>query len=74
MLTIWIYSRQEKETLQQSELLIMWPPETPIVNTFRESTGASKDANPVLNPKRAILTRIVLPADLQLFYARPSAS
>ena len=47
MLTIWIYSRQEKETLQQSKFLIMWPTETPIVNTFRESTGASKDTNPL---------------------------
>ena len=74
MLTMWIYSRQAKEAFQQSEFSIMWPPKTPIVNTFRESTGASKEANPVLNPKRAILTRIVLPADPQFFYTRPSAS
>ena len=47
MLTIWIYSRKEKEALQQSEFLIMQPPEMPMVNTFSESTGASKDTNPL---------------------------
>ena len=47
MLTIWIYSRKEKEVLQQGELLIMWPPEMPIVNTFRNSKEASKDTNPL---------------------------
>ena len=47
MLTIWIYSRKEKEALHQREFLIMWPPETPIVNTFKESTGAPKDTNPL---------------------------
>ena len=36
-----------KEALQQSELLTMWPPEMPIVNTFKGSTGASKDAHPL---------------------------
>ena len=45
MLTISIYFRQEKKALQQSEILIMWAPETPIANTFRESTGAAKDTN-----------------------------
>ena len=47
MLTVWIYSRKEKEALQQSEFLIMWPPETPTVNTFKELTGTSKDTNPL---------------------------
>ena len=47
MLTIWIYSRQEKEALQQSELLTIGLPEMPIVNTFKGSTGASKDTNPL---------------------------
>ena len=76
MLTIWIYSRKEKEALQQSEFLIMWPPEMPIVNTFRESTGASNDTTPLRNHKRAILIRVLWSADAnpQLFYTRPSAS
>ena len=47
MLTIWIYSRQEKEALQQSEFSVMWLPETQIVNTLREPIGASKDTNPL---------------------------
>jgi hypothetical protein len=36
-----------KEALQPSEFLIMWLPETPIVNTLRESTGASEDTDPL---------------------------
>ena len=47
MLTLWIYSRQEKEALKRSEFLIIWLPETLIVNTFREPTGASEDKNPL---------------------------
>ena len=47
MLTIWIYSQKEKEALQQSEFLIMWPAETPTVNKFREPAGVSKDTNPL---------------------------
>ena len=47
MLAIWIYYRKEKEALQQSEFLIMWPLEMSIVNTIKESTGASKDTNPL---------------------------
>ena len=45
MLTIWIYSRKEKEVSKQSEFLIMWPLETPIVITFRGSEVASKGTN-----------------------------
>ena len=74
MLTIGIYSRKEKEALQQSEFLIMWPPEMPIVNTFRESKGVSKDTNPLVKHKLAIMIRILWSADPRLFYTRPSAS